>query len=126
MEIMANYYQHFDNVYVRNAEILRDILRAFTEASAMSGPTWLPPRTLDSPERAGPQVAHSAGSAAYRASSKMMAGMSDFRPKYGSYDPNGGGGGGGGGRFMAAGSTGEKQLQTSPHFQCEEDNRRVF
>uniref|UniRef100_H3CA38 LIM zinc-binding domain-containing protein n=1 Tax=Tetraodon nigroviridis TaxID=99883 RepID=H3CA38_TETNG len=54
----------------------------------MSGPTWLPPRTLDSPERAGPQMSHSAGSAAYRASSKMMGGMSDFRPQYGSYDPS--------------------------------------
>lgn len=73
----------------------------------MSGPTWLPPRTLDSPERARPQMSHSAGSAAFRASNKMIGAMSDFRPKYGSYDPNGGGGGGGG-RYMAAGSTGEK------------------
>lgn len=56
----------------------------------MSGPTWLPPRTLDSPERAVPQMSHSAGSAIYRAPNKK--GMSDFRPKYGPYDQNGGGG----------------------------------
>lgn len=77
----------------------------FPEASAMSGPTWLPPRTLDSPEQAGSQMSHSAGSAVYRAHNKMMGGMSDFRPKYGPYDPNGGGGVGG--RYMASGSTGE-------------------
>lgn len=72
----------------------------------MSGPTWLPPRTLDSPERAVPQMS---GSAIYRAPNKK--GMSDFRPKYGPYDQNGGGGGGGGGmtnRYMATGSTGKK------------------
>ncbi|XP_070785944.1 thyroid receptor-interacting protein 6 [Enoplosus armatus] len=73
----------------------------------MSGPTWLPPRTLDSPERVAPQMSHSAGSAIYRAPNKK--GMSDFRPKYGPYDQNGGGGGGGGGmanRYMATGPTG--------------------
>ncbi|XP_076017281.1 thyroid receptor-interacting protein 6 isoform X2 [Genypterus blacodes] len=73
----------------------------------MSGPTWLPPRTLDSPERAAPQMAHSTGSAIYRAPNKK--GTSDFRPKYGHYDQNGRGGGGGGGgmanRYMATGPT---------------------
>ncbi|XP_029975516.1 thyroid receptor-interacting protein 6 isoform X1 [Salarias fasciatus] len=74
----------------------------------MSGPTWLPPRTLDSPERAVPQMSHSAGAPIYRAPNKK--GMSDFRPKYGPYDQNGGGGGGGGmaaaNRYMATGPTG--------------------
>ncbi|XP_035524207.1 lipoma-preferred partner homolog [Morone saxatilis] len=71
----------------------------------MSGPTWLPPRTLDSPERAVPQMSHSAGSAIYRAPNKK--GMPDFRPKYGPYDQNGGGGGGGmANRYMATGPTG--------------------
>ncbi|XP_062416844.1 lipoma-preferred partner homolog isoform X2 [Pungitius pungitius] len=78
----------------------------------MSGPTWLPPRTLDSPERAAPQMSHSAGSAIYRAPNKK--GTPDFRPKYGPYDQNGGGGAGGGGgggggmanRYMATGPTG--------------------
>ncbi|XP_023276601.1 thyroid receptor-interacting protein 6-like isoform X3 [Seriola lalandi dorsalis] len=70
----------------------------------MSGPTWLPPRTLDSPERAVPQMSHSAGSAIYRAPNKK--GVSDFRPKYGSYDQNGGGGGGEmANRYMATGPT---------------------
>lgn len=73
----------------------------------MSGPTWLPPRTLDSPERAVPQMSHSAGSAIYRAPNKK--GMSDYRPKYGPYDQNGGGGGGGmANRYMATGPTGKK------------------
>ncbi|XP_034413529.1 thyroid receptor-interacting protein 6 isoform X2 [Cyclopterus lumpus] len=78
----------------------------------MSGPTWLPPRSLDSPEQAAPpQMSHSAGSAIYRAPNKK--GTPDFRPKYGPYDQNGGGGGGGGGgsggmanRYMATGPTG--------------------
>ncbi|XP_077399672.1 thyroid receptor-interacting protein 6 isoform X2 [Vanacampus margaritifer] len=74
----------------------------------MSGPTWLPPRTLDSPERAVPQMSHSASSAVYRAPNKK--GAPDFRPKYNPYDQNGGGGGGGGGgiatRYMATGPTG--------------------
>ncbi|XP_075906670.1 thyroid receptor-interacting protein 6 isoform X2 [Nelusetta ayraudi] len=56
----------------------------------MSGPTWLPPRTLDSPERVVPQMSHSAGSSSYRNPNKK--GMSDFRPKYGPYDQNGGAG----------------------------------
>ncbi|CAI5668918.1 unnamed protein product [Oreochromis niloticus] len=71
----------------------------------MSGPTWLPPRTLDSPERAAPQMSHSAGGAIYRA--PMKKGTPDFRPKYGSHDQNGGGGGGGmANRYMATGPTG--------------------
>lgn len=92
----------------RPAVVKRDGKCLFPEAAAMSGPTWLPPRTLDSPERAGPQMSHSAGSAVYRAPNKMMGGTPDFRPKYGPYDPNGGGGGGGGGRYMASAPTGEK------------------
>eukprot|EP00066_Takifugu_rubripes_P015718 XP_011604984.1 PREDICTED: thyroid receptor-interacting protein 6 isoform X1 [Takifugu rubripes] len=80
----------------------------------MSGPTWLPPRTLDSPERAGPQMSQPAGSAVYRAPNKMMGGMSDFRPKYGPYDPNGGGGGGG--RYMASAPTGGPVHHLSDHY----------
>lgn len=74
----------------------------------MSGPTWLPPRTVDSPERAVPQMSHSAGSAIYRAPNKK--GMSDFRTKYGPYDQNGGGGGGMGNRYMSTGPTGKNAL----------------
>ncbi|AWO97586.1 putative thyroid receptor-interacting protein 6-like [Scophthalmus maximus] len=72
----------------------------------MSGPTWLPPRTLDSPERAIPHMSHSAGSAIYRAPNKK--GVSDFRPKYGPYDQNGGGGEMAN-RYMATGPTGNCQ-----------------
>ncbi|XP_063756878.1 thyroid receptor-interacting protein 6 isoform X2 [Eleginops maclovinus] len=104
----------------------------------MSGPTWLPPRTLDSPERTVPQMSHSAGSAIYRAPNKK--GTSDFRPKYGHYDQNGGGGGGGGGggsgggggmanRYMATGPTGGPSHHPSgehyyapPHGPKEERN----
>ncbi|XP_017294463.1 thyroid receptor-interacting protein 6 isoform X3 [Kryptolebias marmoratus] len=68
----------------------------------MSGPTWLPPRTLDSPEQAVPQMSHSAGAAIYQAPNKK--GAPDFRPKYGPYDQNGGGGMSN--RYMAAGPTG--------------------
>ncbi|KAL0970299.1 hypothetical protein UPYG_G00240030 [Umbra pygmaea] len=53
----------------------------------MSGPTWLPPRTLGSPERHVPQMSHS-GPAMYRQSPKAVS--SDPRPKYGVYDQNGG------------------------------------
>lgn len=75
----------------------------------MSGPTWLPPRNLDSPEQAGSQMSHTAGSAIYRAPNKK--GASEFRPQYAPYDQNGGGGGGGAGggmanRYMATGPTG--------------------
>ncbi|XP_054656108.1 thyroid receptor-interacting protein 6 isoform X2 [Dunckerocampus dactyliophorus] len=69
----------------------------------MSGPTWLPPRTLNSPERAVPQMSHSAGSVIYRAPNKKSA--PDFRPKYNTYDQNGGGGGIAT-RYMATGPTG--------------------
>ncbi|XP_028992438.1 thyroid receptor-interacting protein 6 isoform X3 [Betta splendens] len=68
----------------------------------MSGPTWLPPRTLDSPERAVPQMSHSAGSAIYRAPNKK--GASEFRPKYSPFDQNGGAGGMTN-RYMATGAT---------------------
>ncbi|XP_037832451.1 thyroid receptor-interacting protein 6 isoform X2 [Kryptolebias marmoratus] len=73
-----------------------------TEKPDMSGPTWLPPRTLDSPEQAVPQMSHSAGAAIYQAPNKK--GAPDFRPKYGPYDQNGGGGMSN--RYMAAGPTG--------------------
>ncbi|KAJ8008304.1 hypothetical protein DPEC_G00103450 [Dallia pectoralis] len=53
----------------------------------MSGPTWLPPRTLGSPERPVPQMAHS-GPAVYRQTPKNVS--SDPRPKYGVYEQNGG------------------------------------
>uniref|UniRef100_A0A3P9HDL4 LIM zinc-binding domain-containing protein n=1 Tax=Oryzias latipes TaxID=8090 RepID=A0A3P9HDL4_ORYLA len=68
----------------------------------MSGPTWLPPRNLDSPERAIPQMSHSSGAAIYRAPNKKA--MSDFRAKYGPYDQNGVGGVTN--RYMATGATG--------------------
>lgn len=79
---------------------------ASPQTPAMSGPTWLPPRTLDSPERAASQMSHSAGGAIYRA--PMKKGTPDFRPKYGPYDQNGGGGGGMANRYMATGPTGKK------------------
>ncbi|XP_067380389.1 thyroid receptor-interacting protein 6 isoform X2 [Channa argus] len=72
----------------------------------MSGPSWLPPRNLDSPEQAVPQMSHIAGSAIYRVPNKK--GASDIRPQYAPYDQNGGGGAGGGmaNRYMATGPTG--------------------
>ncbi|XP_026208875.1 thyroid receptor-interacting protein 6 isoform X2 [Anabas testudineus] len=82
----------------------------------MSGPTWLPPRTLDSPERAVPQMSHSAGSAIYRAPNKK--GTSDFRPKYGPYDQNGGAGAAGGmaNRYMATGAGGPIHHSSNDHY----------
>uniref|UniRef100_A0A8C7PUC8 Thyroid hormone receptor interactor 6 n=1 Tax=Oncorhynchus mykiss TaxID=8022 RepID=A0A8C7PUC8_ONCMY len=68
----------------------------------MSGPTWLPPRTLSSPERTVPQMSHS-GPAMYR--QPPMKVSSDPRPKYGVYDQKGGGGGLAT-RYMATGPTG--------------------
>lgn len=87
---------------------MTESLSFWSQKPAMSGPTWLPPRTLDSPERAVPQMSHSAGSAIYRAPNKK--GASDFRPKYGPYDQNGGGGGGMANRYMATGPTGKKSV----------------
>ncbi|MEQ2174469.1 hypothetical protein GOODEAATRI_008280 [Goodea atripinnis] len=75
----------------------------------MSGPTWLPPRTLDSPERSVPQMSHSAGPPIYQTVNKK--GVSDFRPKYAPYDQNGGGGMTN--RYMATGSTGPAQGRPS-------------
>lgn len=74
------------------------------QSSVMSGPTWLPPRTLGSPERAAPPMSHG-GPSFYRAQKKVLA---DPRPKYGAYEQNGGSGGGGGGptRYIATGPTG--------------------
>ncbi|KAM6949118.1 thyroid receptor-interacting protein 6 [Aplochiton taeniatus] len=68
----------------------------------MSGPSWLPPRTLGSPERQVPQMSHS-GPAIYRAPNKKAT--SDPHPKYGLYDQNGGGGGMAT-RYIATGPTG--------------------
>ncbi|XP_056156317.1 thyroid receptor-interacting protein 6 isoform X1 [Lampris incognitus] len=70
----------------------------------MSGPTWLPPRTVESPERASPQMSHTGGAAIYRAPNKK--GTPDPRPKYGLYDQNGGGGGGMATRYTATGPPG--------------------
>ncbi|XP_019713857.1 thyroid receptor-interacting protein 6 isoform X1 [Hippocampus comes] len=70
----------------------------------MSGPTWLPPGALDSPERAVPQMSRPAGSPVYRAPNKKAA--PDFRPKYNPYDHNGAGAGGIATRYMATGPTG--------------------
>ncbi|XP_072232433.1 thyroid receptor-interacting protein 6 isoform X1 [Leuresthes tenuis] len=91
----------------------------------MSGPTWLPPRTVDSPERAVPQMSHSAGAPIYRAPNKK--GASDFRPKYGHYDQNGGAGMAN--RYMATGPTGgpihhstSDRYYSPPHGHKEERN----
>lgn len=79
----------------------------------MSGPTWLPPRTLGSPERTVPQMSHS-GPAMYR--QPPMKVSSDPRPKYGVYDQKGGGGGMAT-RYMATGPTGgPMQHQEDPGF----------
>ncbi|XP_026170695.1 thyroid receptor-interacting protein 6 isoform X2 [Mastacembelus armatus] len=90
----------------------------------MSGPTWLPPRSLDSPERTVSQMSHSAGSAIYRVPNKK--GPSDFRSKYGPYDQNGGGGGMAN-RYLTAGPTGglthhssSDQYYSPPHGPKEE------
>uniref|UniRef100_A0A4W5MWE8 Uncharacterized protein n=1 Tax=Hucho hucho TaxID=62062 RepID=A0A4W5MWE8_9TELE len=55
----------------------------------MSDPTWLPPKTLGSPERPVPQMSDS-GPAVYRQPPKMVS--FDTRPKYVVYDQNRGGG----------------------------------
>ncbi|XP_061664731.1 thyroid receptor-interacting protein 6 isoform X2 [Syngnathoides biaculeatus] len=93
----------------------------------MSGPTWLPPRTLDSPERGVPQVSHPAGSAIYRAPNKK--GAPDFRPKYVPYDQNGAGAGMAI-RYMATGPSGGPVHRSTgdhyyapPHGPKEERNR---
>ncbi|XP_036403513.1 thyroid receptor-interacting protein 6 [Megalops cyprinoides] len=68
----------------------------------MSGPTWLPPRTLGSPERPAPQISPS-GAAFYRPPKKVAV---ETRPKYGTYAQNGAGGSGMATRYMATGPTG--------------------
>ncbi|XP_028973453.2 thyroid receptor-interacting protein 6 [Esox lucius] len=79
----------------------------------MSGPTWLPPRTLGSPERAVTQMSHS-GPAIYRPSPKNVP--SDPRSKYGVYEQNGGGAVMAT-RFIATGPTGGPiQHQEDPGF----------
>ncbi|XP_066537228.1 thyroid receptor-interacting protein 6 isoform X2 [Hoplias malabaricus] len=79
----------------------------------MSGPTWLPPRTLGSPERPAVQMSH-AGPAYYRPPKKSP---SDQRPKYGVYDQNG----------VAAGHNAPRYLATGPsgvnmHHQHQDDH----
>ncbi|XP_016325360.1 thyroid receptor-interacting protein 6-like isoform X2 [Sinocyclocheilus anshuiensis] len=72
----------------------------------MSGPNWLPPRTLGSPYRATTPMSHSghSGPALYRPPKK---GLPDQRPKYNMYDQNGGTGGNGMPvRYMATGPSG--------------------
>ncbi|XP_016398640.1 thyroid receptor-interacting protein 6 isoform X2 [Sinocyclocheilus rhinocerous] len=72
----------------------------------MSGPNWLPPRTLGSPDRATTPMSHSghSGPALYRPPKK---GLPDQRPKYNLYDQNGGTGGNGMPvRYMATGPSG--------------------
>ncbi|KAI4900435.1 hypothetical protein NFI96_033087, partial [Prochilodus magdalenae] len=80
----------------------------------MSGPTWLPPRTLGSPERPAAQMSH-AGPAYYRPPKK---GPSDQRPRYGVYDQNGAAiGHGVPTRYMATGPSGG-----SMHHQHQDDH----
>ncbi|KAJ8254772.1 hypothetical protein GJAV_G00197190 [Gymnothorax javanicus] len=68
----------------------------------MSGPTWLPPKTLGSPERPEPQISPS-GPAFYRPPMKAAV---ETRPKYGSYPQNGAGANVMAPRYMATGPTG--------------------
>ncbi|XP_051510135.1 thyroid receptor-interacting protein 6-like [Myxocyprinus asiaticus] len=69
----------------------------------MSGPTWLPPRTLGSPDRATAAMSHT-GPALYRPPKKVLP---DQRSKYSMYDQNGGPGGNSMPvRYMATGPSG--------------------
>ncbi|XP_038140839.1 thyroid receptor-interacting protein 6 isoform X1 [Cyprinodon tularosa] len=80
-----------------------DRLVVIKTESAMSSPTWLPPRTLDSQDRSVPQMSHSAGPPIYQTVNNK--GGPDFRgPKYAPYDQNGAGGMAN--RYMATGPTG--------------------
>ncbi|XP_066578586.1 thyroid receptor-interacting protein 6 [Amia ocellicauda] len=67
----------------------------------MSGPTWLPPRTLGSPER--PVASVPSPSPAFYRPPKKAAG--EAKPKYSHYDQNGAGGGMAT-RYVATGPTG--------------------
>ncbi|CAL8242012.1 unnamed protein product [Merluccius merluccius] len=87
----------------------------------MSGPTWLPPRTLDTAEQtAEPQMSHvTAGGDIYRLPNKKGLSSHPARPKYSLYEQNGDGGGGGGvaTRYMATGPTGGPvQHSSSDHY----------
>ncbi|KAG7260929.1 hypothetical protein CRUP_027178 [Coryphaenoides rupestris] len=66
----------------------------------MSGPTWLPPRTLDAAatEQTGPPMSHvTVGGDIYRLPNKKGPSSGHpARPKYSLYEQNGDGGGGGG------------------------------
>ncbi|MBN3275030.1 TRIP6 protein, partial [Polyodon spathula] len=77
----------------------------------MSGPTWLPPRTLGSPERSGVSVSAS-GPPAYKPPKK-----------YGAYDQNGGPGVGMATRYQATGPTGG---MPSPHVHAEDSGTGGF
>ncbi len=73
----------------------------------MSGPNWLPPRNLGSPDRATTPMSHS-GPALYRPPKK---GLPDQRPKYNMYDQNGGTGGNVMPiRYMATGPSGKSPV----------------
>ncbi|TRY55525.1 hypothetical protein DNTS_014038 [Danionella cerebrum] len=72
------------------------------QTCGMSGPSWLPPRTLGSPDRDTAAMSHT-GPALYRPPKK---GLPDQRPKYSMYDQNGAPGGNGMPvRYMATGPT---------------------
>ncbi|KAG7251888.1 hypothetical protein CRUP_024298, partial [Coryphaenoides rupestris] len=64
----------------------------------MSGPTWLPPRTLDAAatEQTGPPMSHvTVGGDIYRLPNKKGPSSGHpARPKYSLYEQNGDGGGG--------------------------------
>ncbi|XP_069042748.1 thyroid receptor-interacting protein 6 isoform X1 [Lepisosteus oculatus] len=84
----------------------------------MSGPTWLPPRTLASPERPIASVS-SASPAFYRPPKKVAA---ETNSKYGHFDQNSGGGVGMATRYMATGPTGGMM----PHKHQEDPGPTAF
>ncbi|KAK6477989.1 thyroid receptor-interacting protein 6-like [Huso huso] len=85
----------------------------------MSGPTWLPPRTLGSPERSGVSVSAS-GPPAYKPPKKVAVATTT---KYGAYDQNGGPGVGVATRYQATGPTGG---MPSPHVHAEDSGTGGF
>ncbi|XP_062850350.1 lipoma-preferred partner homolog isoform X2 [Trichomycterus rosablanca] len=79
----------------------------------MSGPDWLPQRTLGTPERAATTMSHS-GPAFYKPTKK---GLPDQKPRYGVYDQNRAAGGNSvPTRYMATGPSGG-----SMHHQYQDD-----
>ncbi|KAK1153608.1 thyroid receptor-interacting protein 6-like [Acipenser oxyrinchus oxyrinchus] len=85
----------------------------------MSVPTWLPPRTLGSPERSGVSISAS-GPPAYKPPKKVAVATT---PKYGAYDQNGGPGVGVATRYQATGPTGGMPL---PHVHAEDSGTGGF